>query len=55
MHTIGRAKITMATKKIVNKEILCSFSINVNCPVLGRHRLFTECEDVFGHGKYYGA
>ncbi|WP_229099200.1 hypothetical protein, partial [Phocaeicola vulgatus] len=42
----------MATKNIVNYEILCSFSIIGNCPVLGRHRLFTECEDVFGHGKY---
>lgn len=41
----------MATKNIVNYEILCSFSIIGNCPVLGRHRLFTECEDVFGHGN----
>lgn len=42
-------------ENIVNYEILCSFSIIGNYPVLGRCRLFTECEDVFGYGKYYGA
>lgn len=41
----------MATKNIVNYEILCSFSIIGNYPVLGRCRLFTECEDVFGYGN----
>ena len=41
----------MATKNIVNYEILCSFSIIGNYPVLGRCRLFTECEDVFGLWK----
>ena len=44
----------MATKNMVNYEIFCSFSIIGNDPVLGRRRLFTECEDVFGYGKYDG-
>ncbi|WP_260403738.1 hypothetical protein, partial [Phocaeicola sartorii] len=42
------------TKNMVNYEIFCSFSIIGNDPVLGRRRLFTECEDVFGYGKYDG-
>lgn len=52
---LGEQKSLWLRKTLLIMKFFCSFSIIGNCPVLGRHRLFTECEDVFGHGKYYGA
>lgn len=52
---LGEQKSLWLRKTLLIMKFFVLFLLLGTVPCWAGHRLFTECEDVFGHGKYYGA